>query len=246
VTAVAVAVVLLVLAAAGVALADRLLAALAERKASEYLSEPFGHPANVRVHGAPFLTQALRGRYRDVEVSGGGLRIGEMAGATLDAHLHNIYLPPRDLLSGRTGELPCERVSGRIVLPYGELARVSRIPGLALSYEKGRLVASASLPVPGISQLARVSGDARLSVVDGAVWLRVSGLSVAGLGLTALVIKQLMPGMSVQIPLPPLPYGLRLDAIEPGGGGLVVRASAAAVVFGLPHHPGYRDVRPEA
>ncbi|MGH8961004.1 MAG: LmeA family phospholipid-binding protein [Jatrophihabitantaceae bacterium] len=227
----------LVLLALGLALADRMLAALAERKASAYLAEPFGHQPSVRVHGAPFLTQALRGRYRDVEVSGGGLRIGEISGATLNARLANIHLPPRELLSGRASELPCEGVSGRLVLPYGELARVSHVPGLALTFEQGRLIASASLPVPGISQLARVSGEATPTVVDGAAWLRVSGLSVAGLSLTALVLKQLMPRMNVPIPLPPLPWGLRLDGLDPTPAGLVASGSAAAVVFRSPNHP---------
>lgn len=227
----------LVLIALGLALADRILAALADRKASEYLAEPFGHPPTVRVHGTPFLTQALRGRYRDVEVSGGGLRIGEMSGATLNARLSNVYLPARELLSGRATELPCEQVVGQLVLPYGELARVSRVPGLALTFEQDRLIASASLPVPGISQLARVSGTAKLAVVDGAVWLRVSGLSVAGISLTALVLKQLMPRMNVPIPLPPLPWGLRLDDLDPTAAGLVVSGSAAALVFRSPRDP---------
>lgn len=234
----------LILLALGLALADRILAALAEHKASEYLAEPFGHSPTVRVHGAPFLTQAIRGRYRDVEVSGGGLQIGDISGATLNARLSNIYLPARELLSGRATELPCERVEGRLVLPYGELARVSRVPGLALTYEHERLVASASLPVPGISQLARVSGTAKLAVVDGAVWLRVSGLSVAGISLTALVLKQLMPRMNVPIPLPMLPWGLRLDELQPGSSGLVVSGSAAAVMFRSPNDPRNWDGDP--
>jgi hypothetical protein len=221
--------------ALGVALADRVCVTLAERKASEYLSEPFGHPAVVRVHGTPFLTQALRGRYGDIEVSGGGLQIGEMAGATLNAHLFNAVLPPRELLGGRTTELPCDRVEGRIVLPYGELARVSRIPGLTLTYERQRLIASASLPVPGISQLARVSGQADLTVLgSGAVWLRVRGLSVAGISLPSLVVKQMMPSLNVPIPLPSLPYGLRLDELKPVPSGLVVCGSADHVVFKAP------------
>ena len=231
VTALLVVVVILIVLALALALTDRVLASLAEHKASEYLAEPFGHPPAVRVHGVPFLTQALRGRYRHVEVAGGGLQIGEMAGATLNARLANIYLPPRDLLTGRATELPCERVEGHLVLPYGELARVSRVPGLSLTFQDGRLVASASLPVPGISQLARVSGQARLAVDAGTVWLRVSGLSVAGISMTALVIRQLLPRMNVPIPLPPLPWGLRLDELRPTEAGLVVAGSAAAVVF---------------
>ena len=217
--------------AVSVALADRSCAALAEHKASEYLTEPFGHKPSVRVHGTPFLTQALRGRYQDIEVSGGGLQVGEMAGATLEAHLFNALLPPRELLGGRTTELPVERVEGRIVLPYGEVARVSHIPGLSLTYERERLIASASLPVPGINQLARVSGHAVLSVVDGTVWLRVRGLSVAGISLPSIVVKQLMPSLNVLIPLPELPYGLRLDELRPVASGLLVCGSAQDVVF---------------
>jgi hypothetical protein len=223
--------VILVLSAA---LADRLCATLAERKASEYLTEPFGHPPTVRVHGTPFLTQALRGRYRDITVSGGGLRIGEIAGATLDAHLHLASLPPRELLGGRATELPCERVEGRLVLPYGEIARVSRVPGLALNYERDRLVASASLPIPGLGQVARVSGTAVLSVVDGVVWLRVRGLAVAGFSVPTLVISQLLRALTVPIPLPPLPYGLRLDELRASASGLVVSGSADHVVFAAP------------
>jgi hypothetical protein len=231
---IAIVIVLFVLLALGLAaaLADRMGAALAERKASEFVSQPFGHPANVRVHGTPFLTQALRGRYADVEVSGGGLVIGEMAGATLDAHLYNVLLPLRELLGGRTTELPCERVEGRIVLPYGELARVSRIPGLSLTFVAGRLTATAAVPVPGIGQLARVSGEAVLRIMPGgAVWLRVRRIAVAGISLPSFIMKQLIPSLSVPIVLPALPYGLVLEELIPSESGLVVRASAVDVVF---------------
>lgn len=231
VTGLLVAVFVLVVLALGVALADRVWLALAERKASEYLSEPLGRAATVRVHGTPFLTQALRGRFGDVEVSAGGLQVGELAGATLTAHLFDVLLPPRELLGGRTTALPCAHVEGHLVLPYGELARASRVPGLTLTYENGRLVASASLPVPGINQLARVSGEALLTVASGVVWLRVRGLAVAGISLPSLVVKQLVPSLNVPIPLPPLPFGLRLDSLEPAAGGLVVRGSADDVVL---------------
>lgn len=223
--------VLLLLLCVSAVVADRMCAGLAERRASEYLSEPFGRPPTVRVHGTPFLTQALRGRYRDVEVSGDGLRLGEISDATLTAHLYDVDLPPRALLGGRITSLPCAHVDGRIVLPYGEVARISRIPGLTLSFEKQRLVATAALPVPGVSQLARVSGEARLTVVGGAVWLRVRGLSVAGISLPSLVLSQLMPSLNVPIPLSALPFGLRLEELKPEAAGLLVCARADDAVF---------------
>lgn len=232
ITAFVIALFVLLAIALGLALGDRICAALAERKASEFLSDPFGHPASVRIHGAPFLTQAMRGRYRDIEVSGGGLVIGEMAGATLTAHLYDVLLPPRELLAGRASQLACRRVEGRMVLPYGEVARASRIPGLSLTFSDGRLLAAAAVPVPGISQLARLSGEAVLRVMSGdAVWLRVRHVAVAGISLPTLLIKQLTPSLSVPIPLPELPYGLRLDEIRPGVAGLEVTGSADNVIF---------------
>lgn len=231
----------LVLLGLGLAWADRSLAALAERTASQYLAAPFDRPPTVRVHGVPFLTQAVRGRYRAVEVSGGGLRIGEIADAELQARLSNSYLPLRALLGRRATELPCERVEGQLVLPYEQLARASHVPGLVLTFEPDRLIASAALPVPGISQLARVSGVARLTVLEGQVWLRVSRLSVAGISLTAFVLNQLMPRLNVPIALPALPWGLRIENLTPTPAGLVVSGSAAAVVFRSPNDPRNRE-----
>jgi DUF2993 family protein len=229
--ALAVVAVVLVAVVVGLPVLDRALAALAERKAAEYLSAPFGHPATVRVHGRPFLTQVLRGCYRDVEVLG-GLRIGEISGATLVAHLTNARLPPRELLGRRTTELPCERVTGRLLLPYSELARLARIPGLSLGFDGERLLATAALPIPGISQLARISGEAVLTLTGReSVWLQIRGVSVAGITLPSLVLSQLMPTLNVPIALPPLPYGLRLDELRPTANGLVVDGSAEAVVF---------------
>lgn len=230
-----------VVVAVALALADRLLATTAERKAAEQLSEPFGHPATVRLNGGAFLPQALRGRYRQVEVLG-TLRLGQLSGVSLVAHLTNAYLPPRALLGARVQELPCEKVVGRLVLPYPELARVAPIPGLTLAFEGERLLATAALPVPGISQLARITGEAVLTLGSGGgVWLRIRGVSVAGSALSALVLNQLLPNLDVPLALPELPFGLRLDELRPTATGLVVDGSAHAVVFRRPtmqdNHP---------
>lgn len=225
--------VVLVLVVLGVAavLLENWCVRQAHERASAYLSASFGYPAQVRVHRRPFLTQALRGRYTDVEVVG-RLNVGEIGDATLVAQLRNIYLPLRALLGGRTRELPCEHVEGRLVIRYDELARAARIPGLTLAFNGEQLMASAALPVPGFSQLARVSGEAQLRLAGAStVRLRIRGVSVAGISLPTVVLNQLLPSLDVPIPLPPLPFGLQLTDLTPTANGLVVDGSAAAVVF---------------
>jgi hypothetical protein len=223
---------LLAVLAVALATSDRYLARLAERKATEFVSAPLGQAARVRVHGTPFLAQAMHGCYGDVEVTSSGVQIGVLAGTTLQAHLVNARLPLRDLLGRRATELPVEHVHGHLVIPYSELARVSLIPGLRFTFRDDRLIATAALPVPGLSQLARVSGEAVATIADnGGVWLRVRNVAVAGISVPSIVLNQLVPSLAFPIPLPPLPYGLRLEQLTPTPDGLRVSGSANAVVF---------------
>ncbi|GAB2472906.1 LmeA family phospholipid-binding protein [Jatrophihabitans fulvus] len=240
---VAIAVVLLVTLALAAVLLDRLVAAEAERRAGLALVPAFGRPATVTVRDRPFATQLLRGRYRHVHVEGGGLRLGDLTGVALDARLRSVHLPLRHLLRRRVAEIACERVEGRVTLPYGELARVAGVPGLELRPSRDRVLATAVLPLPGIGQLARVTGRAALTHDSGDVWLRVRGLSVAGIQVPSLVLNQLLPALEVPIPLPALPWGLRIEQLDPQPHGLVAIGSADAVVF-RPLRPSV-GVRPE-
>lgn len=217
---------------------DRALARHAERRASQFLTAPLGQAARVRVHGRPFLSQAVRGRYRDVEVSSSGLSLGVLADTTLQAHLIDVRLPLRELLGGRAAQLPVGHVVGRLVIPYRELAAISKIPGLRFAYRDERLIATAALPVPGISQLAQVSGEAIATIADnGAVWLRVRNVAVAGISVPGFVLNQLLAALAFPIPLPALPYGLRLERLTPLADGLHVAGSAQSVVLRAPHDP---------
>lgn len=228
-------------AVAGV-LGDRLVRAEAERRAAEYLAVPLGPSARVRLHGTPFLTQAVRGRYRTMEVTAASFDLGVLHDTALHAHLINAYLPLRSLLGRRVRELPVESVQGEVVIPYRELARVSRIPALRLEYRSDRLMADAALPVPGISQLARISGEAVATITgSGAVLVRIREVSLAALPRPApvlsQVLNQLIPTLTFTVPLPRLPYGLRIDRLVARPGGLQVVGSAEAAVLRRPPHP---------
>jgi hypothetical protein len=225
-------VIALVLLVALIVVIDRYLAGEAERRASAYLAAPLGQAARVQVHARPFLTQAIRGRYHRVEVTGSDLQFGTLRGTTLQAHLTNAYLPLRDLLGRRARELPVERVHGELLIPYRELARASRVPGVRFFYRDERLIVTARLPVPGIGQAAGVSGEAIATIsADGGISVRVRNLAVAGFTVTRFVLSQLVPNLEFAVPLPPLPYGLRIEQLVPTDDGLRVFGSAHAVVF---------------
>ena len=190
------------LVAVGFRLADRVALQRAEQHAAQFLSAPLGTAARVQVHGSPFLTQAVRGRYGDVEVTASGLQIGVLGGTTLHAHLVDARLPLRDLLGRRANELPVDHVHGDLVVPYAELARVSPVPGLRFRYD-GRPAAWRSPPCPCPGS-ARSRGSA---VTRSPAWTRPAGCGCAsatcrspGSVVPALVLNQLLPDPGVPDP----------------------------------------------
>lgn len=229
---------------------DPILSARVEQAASARLSVPFTGGARLRLRHAPFLTQALRGRYREVHVVGTGLQLGEFGRVALDATLSDVHLPLRAVLSRRVDELPCGRVTGRMVAPYEAVAGAAKIPGLRLAYRDGRVRATAALPLTQLSgliglvglgtlasltgaaqQFTRIRGDAVLFIRNGDVCLRLENLDVGSLPITSLVASQLVRQFDVVIPLPPLPWGLQLTAITAEPHGLVLDAAAAGTVL---------------
>ena len=210
-------IVLLSLAAVAVA-ADRISLAFAENAASKWLvvHAPFDHPPSIQVHGVPFLTQAARGRYDDIEVSGRGLQIGDITGASLDAHFRGAHLSASDLFSRQVDQLPVDEVDGSVTVPYSELARLAQIPGMTLTIHQGGVTFTASLPIPGIGSVARVSGTASIEVSGRSLRLEVRRLAVAGISLPGVVVARLTRTLTRPASLPSF-RSARVVRRRPGG-----------------------------
>jgi hypothetical protein len=216
-----------------VARADDALAAFAQRRAARTLQGALAAVAEVRVGERPFLPQALRGRFPLVELRIDGVGIGALGAAAVTATLRNVRVPPTELFTGRVRVLAAEWLAVRIVLPYEQLARASRVPGLTLRFERDALAAGVSLSVPGFGSVVEVRGRADLTVdAAGQVRLAVRDLALAdaltGIPVPLPALRSLLPALDTPVPLPPLPYGLRIDRVVPTPAGLAVLASAPA------------------
>jgi hypothetical protein len=213
--------------------ADDALAAFAQRRSARALRDALAAVVEVRVGQRPFLPQAVRGRFPLVDVRADGVGIGALGTAAATATLRNVRVPPRQLLTGRVRVIAAEWVAVRIVLPYEQLARASRVPGLSLRFEREALSAGVSVSVPGFGNVVEVRGRADLTVDRaGSVRLAVRDLALAdavtGIPVPLPALRSLLPALDTPVPLPPLPYRLRIDRVVPTPGGLAVLASAPA------------------
>ena len=219
--------------------ADRVGVAVTERVLADELqrSGGFASPPDVEVHGVPFLTQALAGRYDRIDVVARDVPAGEVAGTPvtlprLSATLRGARVPLSDALSGTVTTVPVDRVDARALVPFEVVERSSDVDGLAVAAEGDRLRLAGSVRVLGRD----VSGSAlsRLTVDDGEVVVTAESFDVGSDLASRLLTRALEGRFDVRVPVGTLPYGLRVDDVAVQPDGLAVTARTTGAVLSAP------------
>jgi hypothetical protein len=76
-----------------------------------------------------------------------------------------------------------------------------------------------------------VQGEGELTLVNGKIQIRLTHLSAGSVSLPTLALPAVSAGLTALVPVPSLPYGLRLDSIQPEPDGLRVSGSGNDVVL---------------
>ena len=222
ITLVVLALVLVVVDRAGAALASR---AVASQVAAT--GEVSGDPS-VSIKGFPFLTQALSGRYADIEVSGTGL-VKDQGVSEFDAQLSGVHLPLAEALSGRVSAVPVDRVDATVLLPYAELERRLANRRLTLSAAGDLLRVTGSVTVLGRTLSASALSAVR---VDGrAVVVTAQRFEVGSKPADKVLSAALGSRLDFRVTLGALPYGLVLQSVRVEPAGVRARATAESAVL---------------
>ena len=117
----------------------------------------------VDVHGFPFLTQALNGRYDDVGLTAPGIRYGQLQDLTLTAQLGGVSLPVQSLLDGTVTSIPTSTVTASARVNPVDLARILDVSDVTVSpvtqAELDEQTAAARADDSGASGNARALGQ---------------------------------------------------------------------------------------
>ena len=219
--------------------ADRGGAAVAERVLADELQRGGAMPTRpeVDVRGVPFLTQALAGRYDQVDVVAREVPGGDVAGTPLtvrrlSATLHGAHLPLADALSGTVTSVPVERVDARALLPFDVVSSSSTVSDLEVGAEDGLLRLSGTVRVLG--QDITGSALSSLAVADGQVVVSAESFDVGGRLTSRLLTRALAGRFDARVAVGALPYGLRLEDVVVQDDGLAVTARADDAVLSAP------------
>jgi hypothetical protein len=183
----------------------------------------------VSIRGVPFLTQALGGKYKDVRVEIPQVDAGSVRDVTVDARLQGASVPLSDVLRRQVDQVPVDRISGTVDVPYAELARASGISGLTISRQGDALRLSGSIQVLGRRISASATG--RVQVEGENLRIDAEQAEVAGVQLPQAALDEAARLLSFRVQPRNLPLHLRITSVDVGDTALVVGAVSDDVVL---------------
>jgi hypothetical protein len=185
--------------------------------------------------GRPFLTQAVRGRYRQVDVEMTGVPTeGPLVVDRLDTSLYGVRAAALPSLRGELTDLPVERGEADAYASFPALQRAAteilRGQGITLTLGYGaadRVTFTARIGSP--VGVFTVKGQTRITVAKGAVVVRLLPDTLTG--VPALLRSQVAAQVDLSGLVPALPFGFRATRVAVTPQGLRLHAAGTSLTI---------------
>ncbi|GEL18205.1 LmeA family phospholipid-binding protein [Pseudonocardia asaccharolytica] len=183
--------------------ADYGAAAIAESTVSRQMREQLdlADDPSVRINGFPFLTQALSGEYRSVEVTANRIRLGELQEVQVRAHLHGVQAPLGELLGSGPHTIQVRDAEGTLRIGPDDIEQY--LPGVTK-------VRVENIDENALKDAVKDGGEPSLTAIDPEYAARLVGtVNVPLLGkrdVSVIAVLQLA-GRQIQV----VPRDIRID-----------------------------------
>lgn len=175
--------------------ADYATAAVAESAVSRQMRQQLGlaDDPDVRINGFPFLTQAISGNYRSVDVSADRLPLGPLREVEVRAQLRDVEAPLSMLLGSGPKSLKVDDADGTVRVDANDLERL--MPGV-------RKVRIENVDSAAVDDLVEEGGPVSLRALDTDSAARVVGtvdVPVVGETEVAVIVSLQLDGRVIQL-----------------------------------------------
>jgi DUF2993 family protein len=239
--------------------ADFGAAAFAEYTIAKQLRQQLtlANDPSVRINGFPFLTQAVAGHYRAIDVQAGGIAADPLHDLDIEATLHDVEAPLSEVTSGDLHSVRAARVDGRVRIKDSDLGRAIGIEDLRIQQPSdqeikellpagtptGASVRSTRAPVRmtattdllgqrteiiGVGLIELTGGLVRITVKD----VRLSRDGVGQVNLPRGIRQTLLTTLSTNVKPGGLPFAVTPTSVEVVTGSVVVEGTANNVTMG--------------
>ncbi|HEX6500363.1 MAG TPA: DUF2993 domain-containing protein [Micromonosporaceae bacterium] len=219
---------------------DRVAAYAAERTVARQAKQELAarqittpNEPDVTVAGFPFLTQVARDRYDKITIKLRDVTADQVTVPRLDVVATGVHANARDLIANHGGQVTADHVTGNAVLDWQSVKQLIKLSGLNASRmdvtadKDGQVTLKAPVTLAGFDTTLVATG--RLQASAGTVQVKISDVSTEGGNLPSLArtfLNNYKQALSVKVPLPRLPYQLKVQQATATPDGLVITAAA--------------------
>jgi LmeA-like phospholipid-binding len=218
--------------------ADRVAVRVAQRAIGDQIqsSQNLSARPAVTVEGFPFLTQAIRGRYKRIDTSLQDLTVdGGLTIDRLDVQLDGVQIKAADAIAGQVSQAPVDSASALATVGFPSINAVAKanLPDdklkVTLAQGQGdRLAVTGTYHSSLID--AKISGQALVLIRSGKLEVKVDPASLDD--LPSQLRGQVTSLLSGSYTLPALPFGFKAKTVTVGPAGVTLRATTNATVLG--------------
>lgn len=219
--------VLLILVAAGLVAADRLGVRIAEDKIGEQVAAQYNlqERPDVTIHGIPFLTQAVGGEYKHIEVGIGDWTQQGVTVTGVKVDMRGVDAPLSEVTKGSAANVTARTATASAVVPYDVIQKQAPKEVKRIGPKGDDLSVDLTGNVLGFP----VNGTAVVEVRPTAKGIAISPVSVGSNGAAQIPLALVRRQLTWVVPVSDLPVGSRISKIEPTPDGLRVAATAENV-----------------
>lgn len=235
--------------------ADFAAAAYAEYQVAKRLRSEFSLAAepSVRINGFPFVTQALSGTYRSIDMHAGDLAVRPLQDVAVEATLYDVDAPLDEVTSGSLSSVQIDEVEGRVRILDQDLGRAIGIEDLRIQPASGEEIEEAlgsdtvsdsasdhraavrmSATTDLVGERTEIILVGLLELIDGAVRVtptdvRLATDDIGEFSLPVAFREPLLTAFSTDVDPGGLPFTVTPTAVDVDHGSIVVEGTARNV-----------------
>lgn len=187
------------------------------------------------VAGFPFLTQVLRGRYKQVSFDIAGLERDGLRLSEIRIDAEGVRVDLGDLVGGTVNSVPVDHARGEVLLTYDDLnaylaARVE-VPKLTVARAGGDVRVTGSVELPLLNRPVSLSGNATIGISGENVTILPEAVEAVTGFLPDFAEGSAREALTVRFAIRGLPLGVRLDRADVTDRGILFTAVADGVTL---------------
>jgi hypothetical protein len=220
--------VLVILLAGGVVVADRLGVKVAQDEIAKQVAAQYNLPRKpgVTIHGVPFLTQAIGGEYDQIDVSIGDWTQQNITISDLKIELTGLKAPLSEVISGNNSNMAARTATASAIIPYDVIKKRAPKGVKGISPEGKDLKLQGTYAFLGFN--TDVTMVVSVKATPDGIAITPQSVQTAASSIPVSVLQQ---RLTFTVPVRNLPIGSRISKVEVTPNGLRVAATADNVKF---------------